>query len=64
MQQTRKPIPKVDKREATELAETDAEAQTHDDHLKNETDELLDEIDEILAVEAEQLINFRQKGGE
>lgn len=60
---TRKPIPKVDKAEATELAEVDAGIARTSDTLEL-TDELLDEIDEILDVEAEQLANFRQKGGE
>lgn len=53
----------MDKAEATELAEADAD-RGHAGEALELTDELLDEIDEILEVEADQLAAYRQKGGQ
>lgn len=62
-----KPIPKVSKRDADELAEKDADEQAAAQKAADltETDELLDEIDALLEeVGVETAINFRQKGGQ
>lgn len=57
--QTRKPKPKKDEEEAQAKAEETTEASTAD------VDELLDEIDEVLEVNAEEFVrSFIQKGGQ
>lgn len=63
----RKPIPKVSKEDAEELAQEDADAQAaaHEAADLSDTDELLDEIDALLEeVGLDTAINYRQKGGQ
>ena len=59
----------VSEREAREMAEDDAEVQASQDaeaaELLDDTDALLDEIDDLLEVNAEEFVrNYIQKGGE
>ena len=57
--QTRKPKPKRDEEEAQ------AEAKKAESTTAEETDELLDEIDSVLEVNAEEFVrSYVQKGGE
>lgn len=62
-----KPIPKVKKEEAEELAAEDAAAQETAREAADleATDELLDEIDALLEENAEEFLrNYIQKGGQ
>lgn len=66
-ERVRKPIPKVEKKEADELAQQDAEKQASEATAADltATEELLDEIDALLEENAEEFVlNYRQKGGE
>lgn len=66
-QRVQKPIPKVSKQDADELAEQDAAAQEAAKKAADleATDELLDEIDALLEENAEEFVrNYRQKGGQ
>jgi ubiquitin-like protein Pup len=66
-EQVRKPIPTVSKKDAEELAESDAEVQAAAQKAADlaDTDELLDEIDALLEENAEEFVAaYRQKGGE
>ncbi|MFN2544803.1 MAG: ubiquitin-like protein Pup [Actinomycetota bacterium] len=56
----------VEKREAEQRAEADqAEATTKGEKLKEEMDDILDEIDSVLEENAEEFIkSYVQKGGQ
>ena len=64
----KKPAPQVTEREARDMAADDAEvqaAQSSDTEILDETDALLDEIDELLEVNAEEFVaSYIQKGGQ
>lgn len=60
-EQKRKPVPE---RQETEVEETPAVSE-RGEKIKAELDDLLDEIDEVLDVNAEEFVrSYVQKGGE
>lgn len=60
-EQKRKPVPE---RQETEVEETPATSE-RGEKIKAELDDLLDEIDEVLDVNAEEFVrSYVQKGGE
>ena len=60
-EQKRKPVPE---RQETEVDETPAVSEKGE-KIKAELDDLLDEIDEVLDVNAEEFVrNYVQKGGQ
>ncbi len=53
------------KREETEVEQDDVEAGDRGEKLKEDIDDLLDEIDNVLEENAEEFVrNYIQKGGE
>jgi ubiquitin-like protein Pup len=61
-EQSQRKARRVDDREVEELAPTDT---AHKAELDSEVDSLLDEIDDVLEVNAEEFVrSFVQKGGQ
>ena len=66
-EQTQVERKKVTRDESKQLAEDAARDQARTEHateVLDYTDELLDAIDEVIAEEREELVRYRQAGGE